>query len=56
MIIICNPEIITHEKLLVWQNKFEKCKAFKKELSKELRPGIQQDGGIGVCLKMRKKE
>ena len=29
-----DPETIIHVRLLAWHNKFEKCKAFKKDLSK----------------------
>ena len=35
-----DPETIIHVRLLAWHNKFEKCKAFKKDLSKELVPGV----------------
>ena len=31
-----DPKVIIHFRLLSWHNKFEKCKAFKKVLSKEL--------------------
>ena len=31
-----DPETIIHVRLLAWRNAFEKRKAFKKEMSKEL--------------------
>ena len=31
-----NPKTIVHIRLLVWRNKFEERKAFKKDISKEL--------------------
>ena len=31
-----DPEIINHVRLLAWHDKFEKRKAFKKDISKEL--------------------
>ena len=31
-----DPETIIHVRLLVWRNKFEKHKAFKKDITKEL--------------------
>ena len=45
-------------KFLFWHIKFEKRKAFKKELSEELMPVacILKNGGIFVCQKMRKKK
>ena len=33
-----NPYTIIHVRLLVWGNKFEKCKTLKKELNEELMP------------------
>ena len=33
-----DPDIIIYVKLLAWRNKFEKHKAIKKDLSKELMP------------------
>ena len=29
-----DPETIIHVRLLAWRNKFEKCKAFKEDISK----------------------
>ena len=33
-----DPETIIHKSLLVWLNKYEKRKALKKDISKELMP------------------
>ena len=33
-----DPETIIHVRFLAWRNKFEKRKAYKKDLSKELMP------------------
>ena len=34
-----DPKIIIHARLLAWHNELKECKAFKIEISKELRPG-----------------
>ena len=33
-----HPETTVHFRLLAWSNKFEKCKALKKDIRKELMP------------------
>ena len=53
----CSDTII-HIRILAWHNKFKNAQHLQKRLAKNycLYPAIQQDGGIGTCRKMRKKE
>ena len=48
-------ETIIYVRLIAWRNRFKQRKAFKKEKSK-MQHGILQDGWIGACEKMRKKQ
>ena len=43
---------------MTWRNRFKQHKAYKKDVSKELKHehGILQDGGIGASQKMRKEK
>ena len=46
-------------RLMAWRNRLKQYKAFKKDISQRLillAYGIPQDGGVGACQKMRKKE
>ena len=48
---------MNHVRFLAWNNKLKHRKSFKKAISKELMPVAwhPQDGGIGACQNMRKK-
>ena len=52
-------ETVIHVRLMAWRNIHKQYGTFKKDISPRLMPlaySILQDGGIGACQKMRKKE
>ena len=51
-----NPETIIYVRLLAWHDKFEKCKSYKKDISKELMPVVSSYKTVRLTQARRRKK